>query len=192
LTGAGARPTVAGALLRGYISVLERRGLLPEVRALVSEGTREIIDHPPFPISWVETVVMEEMMDALGRLRGREVVKDVALETARTKTGPIVIPFMRTLLSLWGATPESLFKHVHRLAGVHARGLNVTYVPETPSSGAVEFVYPYAPGDYVYASWEGAYRLAFEVCGVKGTIGRAEMSDGGRRARIRVRWEAGR
>lgn len=185
----GTRPTNAGTLLRGYVSVLDRRGLLPSVREAVSESTRALIDDPPLPISWVETAVMEEMMDVLARLHGRDTVRDVALETSRTKTGPLVIPFMRTLLALWGATPHSIFKHVHRLAGVVSRGLNLSYVVETPTSGVIEIVYPDGTNDAVYASWEGAFHLAFEVCNVQGTIGRAEVSDGGRKGRIAVRWQ---
>jgi hypothetical protein len=186
------RPTVAGLLLRGYISVLRRRGLLEAVRELVSERTRDLIDHPPTPLTWVETLVMEELMDVTGRLYGREAVKDVALETARTQAGPIVLPFMRTLLTLWGATPESIFKHLHRLIGLQAREMSVSYAPETPSSGTVELAYPYPTTDFIYASWEGVLRLTFEVCKVEGTIDRSEVFDEGRRARIKLRWEPGR
>src|SRR6185436_9157478 len=106
---------------------------------------------------------------------------------ARSKLGSILIPFMRTLLALWGATPHSIFRQVQRLAGVVSKGLNLSYVPETPTSGRVELFYPEGTNDAVYASWEGSFHLAFDVAGVKGTIGRAEVSDGGRRARIAVR-----
>jgi len=192
LTATG--PTVAGGMIRGYVSVLERRGLLASVREAVPERAREVIDHPPFPLAWVETAVLAELMDATGRLHGRETVKDISLETARTKAGPILLPFMRTLLSLWGATPHSLFKHLQRLVAVQARGLNVSYAPETPSSGTVELSYPpgHAANDHVFASWEGAFHFIFDVCGVKGTVDRSEVSDGGQRARIGIRWEAGR
>jgi hypothetical protein len=185
----GPRPTVAATLVRGYIAVLERRGLLPSVREVVSEPVRKVIDHPPLPISWIETALVEEMMDAVGRLHGRETVREVGLETARSKLGSILVPFMRTLLALWGATPHSIFKQVQRLAGIVYRGLNLSYVPETPTSGTVELFYPDGTNDSVFASWEGSFHLAFDVCEVVGTIGRAEISDGGRRGRIAVRWE---
>jgi len=183
-----AQPTVAGSLLSGYVSVLDRRGLLPSVRAAVSERTRALIDDPPLAIAWVEASVMEEMMGAIHQLHGREAVREIALENARTKAGPIVIPFMRTLLALWGATPESLFKHMHRLVAIQARGLHVSYIPGTPTSGTMELVYPRGSTDAVYATWEGACQLAFEVCKVQGTVCRAEVSDGGRKARIAIRW----
>jgi len=185
----GTRPTIAGALLRGYLSTLKRRGLLPAVRELVSEGTREIIDRPPIPFAWEEAASMEELMDAIGRLGGRETVKELALETARTQAGPIVFPFMRTLLALGGATPESIFRHIHRVVALQARGLSVAYTPETPSSGTVELIYSYAPNDFVYASWESVFHLVLEACNVDGAIERSELLDEGRRARIKVRWD---
>jgi hypothetical protein len=186
------RPIVSAGLLRGYISVLEDRGLLESVREQASGKTRDLIDHPPSPLVWVETTIMEDMMDVLGRLHGRAMVKAVALETARTKAGPLVLPFMRTLLSLWGATPESIFKHIHRVVGIQAKGLSLTYLPESPASGTVELIYPHGTNDAVYASWEGVFRLAFEVCQVQGTIERAEVSEGGYRGRIKVHWGPGR
>jgi hypothetical protein len=148
-----------------------------------------VIDDPPLPISWIETALLEEIMDAVGRLHGRDTVRDVGMETARSKLGSILVPFMRTLLALWGATPESIFKQVQRLAGVVSKGLTLTYVPETSTSGWVEFFYPDGTNDHVFASWEGSFHLAFDVCDVQGTIGRTEISDGGRRGRVLVRWE---
>jgi len=176
-------------MLRGYVSVLERRGLLPSVREAVSEPAREVIDHPPLPISWIDTALVEEIMDAVGRVHGRETVREVGRETARAKLGSLIVPFMRTLIALWGASPHSIFKQVQRLAGIVSRGLNLSYVPETPTSGTVELFYPDGTNDSVFASWEGSFHLAFDVCQVVGTIGRAEISDGGRRGRIEVRWE---
>ncbi|HYV49516.1 MAG TPA: hypothetical protein VFA20_31875 [Myxococcaceae bacterium] len=182
------RPTVAAGMLRGYLAVLESRGLLPPVRDAVSERARKVIDDPPLPISWIDTALVEEIMDAVGRVHGRETVREVGRETARTKLGSILVPFMRTLLALWGATPHSIFKQVQRLAGVISKGLQLSYVPETPTSGTVELFYPAGTNDSVFASWEGSFHLAFDVCNVEGTIGRAEVSDDGRRARIAVRW----
>ena len=169
--------------------MLERRGLLPSVRGAISDPAREVIDHPPLPITWIDAALVEEIMGAVGRLHGRETVREVGLETARTKLGSVLVPLMRTLLSIWGATPQSIFSQVQRLAWVVSRGLTLSYVPETPTSGAVELFYPDGTNDFVYASWEGSFHLAFDVCGVTGTIGRAEISDGGCRARIAIRWQ---
>jgi hypothetical protein len=95
-------------------------------------------------------------------------------------------------LACGGASPESIFKSIHRVVGLQSRGMTMSYAPESPTSGAVELNYPYPTNDFVYASWEGVFRIVFDVCGTKGTIDRSELGDEGRRGRIPVRWGPGR
>jgi len=176
-------------LVRGYLTLFERYGILEKMRPRLSPELAALVARPPLPISWVSAAVFDELLKAAGESSSRDMVRKVAYENTSQQTGQMVLPMLRTLLKLWGATPATLFRNLNSVVTVQVKGTRLDYVPETESSGIIEIDSDRVANDYVYAGWEGTLMYAYEVAGVKGEIGRTQLLEGGRKGRLPVSWE---
>ncbi len=178
-----------GHLVRGLLAELKSRGLFDAVRAGVSPEAQAMMDDPPLHIVWVPSQRCEELFERLGQVVGREKVQEIAYACVHDTTGPLLTPLIKTYLKLSGASVASTLKHMSQIVSVLYRGIQIDYAPETERSGYLTMRFPEPISDFNYASWEGAYRFGKDVTGVPSwTIGRFDVSEGGKAGRVRVEW----
>lgn len=182
-------PKVSATLLRGWLGVLQRRGILEALKPKLSSELAGIVAKPPLPIAWVEARIIDELISAAGQATDRETIRQCGFEDTRQRAGQMVMPMLRTLLKLWGATPATLFRNIGSVVNIHVRGTTMEYVPESETSGVMEVDPRREASDWLYAAWEGALMFVYEVAGVQGEVSRAELIDNGRKGKIRVRWK---
>jgi hypothetical protein len=179
---------VAAMLVRGYIDLFERRGVMEKIRPKMSPALAAFVAHPPLPIAWVDANLFYELFALAGEATSYAALRQFAMEHTSQQVGPMLLPMLKTLLRLWGATPATLFKNAASVVGVQSKGTRFNYVPESETSGVLEIDPGMVMNPVVWAGWEGTFLFAFEVAGVKGEMGKTEVLDGGRRGRIPVRW----
>lgn len=179
---------VAAMLVRGYIDLFERRGVMEKIRPKMSPALAAFVARPPLPIAWVDATLFYEMLGQAGEVTSYETMRQFAIENTSQQAGPMLLPMLRTLLRLWGATPATIFRNAASVVGVQVKGTKFTYTPETETSGAIDVEPGMVMSQYVYAAWEGTFMYVYEVAGVKGEVGRTEILDGGRRGRVSVKW----
>lgn len=178
----------ANMVLRSYRAALDARGLLVQVRAYAEPEVQRVLDSPPLPIGWAPSSVADGLFEALGKALPREQVREVGYQAVRDNIGPVLAPILRGLLSLFGSTPASIFGNMDRVSAIMVRGITFGWEPESPTAGAVVTRNPVPVPEAIFAGWEGAFLFAFDICGVKGTVDRSELLDGGKSARTRLRW----
>lgn len=182
---------VQWSLVRGYVQVFQARGVLDQVRQGMPPETRQLLDQSRMALGWVDQRVLDEVVDSAGRLRGRDFIRDCALENTRLRAGPLVFPLIRTLMTLWGAQPDTLFKRANTLISVQTRGYHFAYEEGGAASGTLVVQAADARSDFIWAAWEGVCLFVYELCRVQGEIGRSDVQDESRKARIPVRWTPG-
>lgn len=183
-----ARRQTLGIVLRGFLSALEKRGLREPVRKAVSPEVAKLMDQPPIHMAWIDSRVLDEMLIATLKLSDRTTIRDLGHEVVRSTSGPIIAPLLKTFLTLFGTTPASLFSNLNAVARLQFTGLTFQYLKSTDRSGMVEVRYIEKVNPVVFTSWEGTLMFAFDVCGVRGIVSRAELQEDGCSAKLAVQW----
>jgi len=179
---------VAAMLVRGYIDLFERRGVMEKIRPKMSPALSAFVERPPLPIAWVDADLFYELFALAGEATSYGALRQFAVEHTSQQVGPMLLPMLKALLRLWGATPATLFKNAASVVGVQSKGTKFSYTAESDTSGVIEIDPGKVIHPVVWAGWEGTLLFAFDVAGVKGEMGRTQVIDGGRRGRIAVRW----
>ncbi len=117
----------SGTIVRGTIEWIEKAGLTERVRKEVPADTAALIQRPPLSISWVDARHMDQLLGALERVAGTEVVVTYGLEATRRSFGPVLSPMLRGMVGMFGATPASIFGHLDRIASLMIRGATYSY-----------------------------------------------------------------
>ncbi len=178
-----------GAIIfRGYRNAIERRGHLEAVIERVRPSTQQLLRNPPMAIGWVDYDDMNEVFRALGEKMTRLEVRQAGYEAAREGIGPIIAPVIRGTLGLFGASPQGLFGNLRRVTGVVLKSTDFVFTSTGPRAGTMEVINPIPMDPSLYVGWEGAFLFGFEVLGIKGVVGQAEVLDGGKRARVPISW----
>lgn len=179
---------IAAMVVREYIDLFERRGVMAKIRPKMSPALAAFVAHPPLPIVWVDGALFYELLGEAGEATSYDAIRQFAVEHTSEQIGPKVLPMLRALLRLWGATPATIFKNLGSVTSVQSKGTRFSYTPETETSGVIELDPGMVVNPFVYAGWEGILMFAYEVAGVKGELGKTQLIDGGRRGRITARW----
>ena len=187
-TNSSSPQRVAAMLLRGYISLFESHGYMDRMRPKMSPALAAVVARPPLPITWVDSGILYELLQVAGEATSYETIRQCGFENTSQQTGMMVLPMLRTLLRLWGASPATLFKNAGSVITVQVKGTRLEYKPETDHSGVMEIDPGRVVNEFVWAGWEGMFLYAYEVAGVQGEVARTQVLDGGRRGRVALRW----
>src|SRR2546423_11475947 len=120
---------LSGAVLRADIAWLEKTGLEVAVRDRLPPDTQALLDNPPLPISWVPARHVDALLDAVLQIGGEDKLLKLGEETTRSSFGPVLRPLLRTLVSLFGASPGALFNRIDSTLGVFLKGASFTSEP---------------------------------------------------------------
>lgn len=173
-------------VLKVMISFLEKRALLASVKERVKPPTRQLIEKPPLlPFSVIEHEPIDDIFDAVAKLpRGDELLAEIGQAVAHHLSGSVLAPVVQMALSLFGATPPSIFGNLERFYSIPVRGMSFAWESTGERTGVVT-ARAVAPVSIWHVT-RGNLREAFALCGVDGDVAAPEpIADG---ARYRVRW----
>jgi hypothetical protein len=179
---------LTGVVIRGYLQTIESEGLLGKVRELVPESTRAMIDKPPLVISTVSGTVLDDLLVAVERVRGRTAPRKVARKTAGQFFGPVLKSLLQTTLAMFGSSPDALLDRMSGLSSLMVKEVDFGFEKTSKSSGTLTLLFPSAPPTATLSAWEGICDFLFDFCGVRGTVAAHRAVDGGRRCEIDVSW----
>ncbi|HEY6912164.1 MAG TPA: hypothetical protein VI356_22485 [Myxococcales bacterium] len=180
----------SGAVLRADVAWLEKNGLKEAVRERVPAETRALLDKPPLPISWVSGRHVDAVLEAVMAAAGEDKVIQLGAETTRNSFGPVVRPLLKTLVTLFGASPAALFSRLDTVLPVFSRGSTFTYEPSGEREGLLRLrIVDRAPRAW-FVQWRGTLAFGFEVAGVNGSIASCDIDARANGAVYRVAWSA--
>jgi hypothetical protein len=179
-----------GSILRTNVAWLAKSGLEAAVRARVPEETRALFDKPPLPSSWVSARHIDALLEGLFAVGGEEALLRLAEDTTRASFGPVVLPLLKTLVALFGASPASMFSRLDSTVSVYMKGASFTYEETGEREGLLRLRTVDQPPRAWFLQWKGRLRFGFEVARVQGSIASCDVDADGKGAVYRVRWSA--
>jgi hypothetical protein len=181
---------VKATAFRNYIAVIEKLGVMAQVLSRVLPETRQLIESPPLPATWMDAGPIEDMISALVAVRGVDVVRSVTRAGQEAAGLVILRPILSGLLRLFGGTPHTLFSRYGELTKTALRGVGFEWVNETPRSGRLTVIFPMGNMPrHAFVGMESGCELALEFCKVPGgVVSPSEISADGARGVIRIRW----
>jgi hypothetical protein len=188
VTDPAAKREVIGVVFRGIRAELDRRGLTERVLARLQGEAREALERPPLHSTWLPGRLHDEILVATAHETNRQMLRDIGYSVSKATTGPIALPLIKTVLSLFGASPASLLNNLDRITSIQVRGVHHVYQPETPTSGVVTISYPDPADPLLFAVWEGVFSFSKDILGIPVTVETAVSTPDGRSARVRVVW----
>jgi hypothetical protein len=187
------RHSYRGSILRGYVAEVRRMGIFDELRARSSPALELLLNDPHGFPHWVESGPLHELISTVGELRGREGVRQLGYGT--TKHGgftSVLEPIIHLSLRMLGGGPSSLLSRSQLMASVISRGVEMKWVPTSPTSGTMKMRCEAPMNDLSWAVWEGSILYGVELAGAMGTVEPARRGDDGKSCEIDVRWDGAR
>jgi hypothetical protein len=179
---------LTGVVIRGYLQTIESEGLLGRVRELVPEATRAMIDRPPLVVSTVSGTVLDDLLVAVERLRGRTAPRKIARQTAGQFFGPVLKSLLQTTLTMFGSSPNALLERMGGLSSLMVKEVSFGFEETSEAHGTLSLLFPSAPPAATLTAWEGICEFLFDFCRRRGTVAAHRALDGGRRCEIDVSW----
>ena len=181
-----------GTFFRNIVDFIAERGCKTEVLERVSPETRALWDKPPGWLSWVPSVHIDELEAAFLEIAGRDLTVELGRVCSQNLGTTVVRPVLRMAFLLLGQSPSAVFENLDKFFVLVTRGISFSYAEESSNSGVVtaRFDGPGTP-EAAYHVLQGSLQFIFELCGVSGEVGPAEVLEstpGGASVRYRVRW----
>jgi len=179
---------LSGAVLRADIAWLEKNGLEVAVRDRLPPDTQALLDHPPLPMSWVPARHIDALLDAVLQIGGEDKLLQLGEETTQASFGPVLRPLLRTLVSLFGASPAALFSRIDSALAVFLKGASFTYEARGDREGVLHLRTVDRPLLAFHLQWKGTLRFTFDVANAKGAVNSCVVDPDGRGAVYSVSW----
>jgi hypothetical protein len=187
-----ARPLAArqmiGSVFRGYVAALKKRGWVDEVLPRLSPDVAGLVEHPPFPLRWLDFKCSDEVNAALCELKGAEAVRDFLHDVLRDSVGPLLRPLISSILSIVGGGPETLFSRMDSFAPPIIKGTSFRWTSTGPRSGDLELQHHVPISRPAWLAWEGTLLFAYDVTKEQGTVAETRVSPDGLTGTIAVSW----
>ncbi len=181
-----------GTFFRNIVDFIDERGRKAQVLERVSSQTRALCEKPPGWFSWVPSVHIDELEAAFLAVAGREATVELGRVCSQNLGTTVVRPVLRMAFLLLGQTPAVVFENLDRFFALVTRGITFSYMADSPRAGVVvaRFDGPDTP-EAAYHVLQGSLQFIFELCGVSGEVGPADVSEStpaGASVHYRVRW----
>ena len=171
----GARAAL-GSLLRCVLDFLDQKGIRAKVRARVPPATAQLIDAPPWPLSWVAAVHIDQIEIAIMEQLGREGCVELGLAVARSLGGGMIQPVIRAAFFLFGETPPTVFANLDRFFSLTTRGISFSWRTLDQTTGEVLATFQGASVPAAaFHVLQGSLEYVFELTGGRGGVDRAEI-----------------
>jgi len=181
-----------GSAFRLTLDLIDRKGWREAIRAEAPAETAKMMDKLPSPLSWIPAERLEDLEELVARHGGREAAVELGLTAARNLGGSIVKPVIKLALTLFGATPDSLYGNLDRLYSMVTRGLHFAWRDPERKSGVIEA--QFAGGgvrESLFDVTRGNLQYVLEVCSTSGAVGVPEVlrhDENGALVRFVARW----
>lgn len=181
---------VIAAVFRAALDYIGRKKRLEAVIQRVPEATARVIEKPPMPLRFMSAEHIDQVYVAYGEHATRRELVELGLHLSRATGTGAAAPVLKVALSLFGATPLSVFSNMDRFFSLATRGISFSWEQTGDSSGYVDTIFaPGAPPPASATVLEGNLAYTFEMLGVKtGLIDNRQSFDGGHRVRLRAQW----
>ena len=133
----------------------------PETRAALAQ---------PSSAKWHDGSIVVDAAEAVRALAGDAGVEAMNYEAVKQSLGPVMAPFLKVTLALFGAWPDTLIKRMNDNLGTVMKGVHTEWVPSGPRSGRIVITHPEDVREISWACWKGSLRFIFDLCRVKGAI----------------------
>ena len=155
--------------LRALAFRLKQLPYAAKALAVMRPETRAAIENPS-STSWHDGMVVLDLLVAVRQFASDEGVEALNYDAVKHSLGPVLAPFLKVTLALFGGSPESIFKRMNDSIGTVMKNVRAEWKPTGPSQGRLTLTYPDDVNDVSYASWKGSLRFVFDLCAVKGVI----------------------
>jgi hypothetical protein len=181
-----------GSAFRLTLDLIDEKGWREAIRAKAPPETARMMDNPPGPLSWIAAARLEDLEELIARQGGRDAAVELGLEAGRKLGGSIVKPVIKLALTLFGASPDSLYGNLDRLYSMVTRGLHFAWRSTERKSGVVEARFE-GPGvrESLFDVTRGNLKFIFEVCSASGEVSLPQVmrhDDLGALVQFTTRW----
>jgi hypothetical protein len=178
---------ISGAVLRADSAWLEKNGLMAQVRERLAPETQALLDKPPMAVTWVTAHHLDALHEALLAVGGEHMLVQLGQEAAKTH-GVLLERLLKTVSSLFGASPAALFSHMDSFMETYIKGTSFNWEPTGERAGVLRIsnVEP-APLTW-YLRLKGPVLSVFNAVSAKGTIDACDIDPDGKSAAYRVSW----
>jgi hypothetical protein len=192
--------TVASPRERGYLGsafrltldLIEKKGWREAIRAEAPPETAKLMDKPPGALSWIPAARLEDLEELVSRHGGSEAARELGLLAARNLGGSIIKPVIKLALTLFGASPETIFGNLDRFYSMASRGLHFAWRDADRKAGVIEAQFEGAGvRESLFDVTRGNLQYVLELCGASGDVGAPQIvrhDDRGALVRFRARW----
>lgn len=180
------------AIFIGYVAELKQMGIFEAVRAAASPELAALLDDPRRAPSWLEPGPLDEVIAAVGRLRGRNACRELGFNVMKHGFTSVLEPIIHLSLSVIGGGPGSLYSRAQMMVSVTTRGIEMKWKPTAPTSGTVRISSVDVMQDFAWAAWEGTLVYGLELAGVDGTVAPARCEPGGKSCDVDIAWNKGK
>jgi serine/threonine protein kinase len=180
---------IKGSLVRAYTQQIADLGILSPVLNLVRPETRKLMTDLPISNTWIDAMVIEDMINQVESLRGIEAVRVVTRSGINGGVLPILKPAVMPLLRLFGTSPHTLLSRFGKFTKNNVRGLEFEWMHDGERAGTLRVQFPRKNiPRTAFIGFESAMVIICDLCAVNGTISEVEMSRDGSSGLVHVHW----
>lgn len=156
--------------VRSLSKALEGLPRREELLAAMKPATREAMNNPS-SARWHDGDVVLDSAKAVDALLGREAVEEMSYQAVKKSMGPVMEPFLRVSLALFGTSPSTIYKRMNDSLKTVMQNVTASWAPRDEHSGTLTISHPDDVPEVSWASWKGSLRYVFDLCGAKdGTL----------------------
>jgi hypothetical protein len=141
-----------------------------EALAAMRPETRAALERPQ-SAPWHDGALVIDAAEAVQRFAGDAGVEDMNYQAVKRSLGPLVAPFVKISLTLFGAQPGTIYARMNENLTTVMKGVRTEWV-QAPGAkqGRLTITHPDDIRPIAWPSWTGSLRFTFDLCGVAGTI----------------------
>ena len=181
-----------GSAFRLTLDMIDEKGWRAAIRAEAPPETARMMDDLPGALSWIPAARLEDLEELVARHGGREAAVELGILAGRNLGGSIVKPVIKLALTLFGATPDSLYANLDRLYSMVTRGLHFSWREAQRKSGVIEAQFD-GPGvrASLFDVTRGNLKYMLEACSASGDVEQPQIlrhDDRGALVQFNARW----
>ena len=180
---------VKAASLRAHVKWLAREKKLEAVLARVPPAVAELARNPPLASTWIDSLQIEPIMNALQELDGTQAVLRMSREELRADLIAPLRGMISGVLRLFGTSPATVYPRMNDMVKTSVRGMDFRFDRQFDRAGVMEVGYdvereiPFC----MFVSCTAALEMVLELCSVQGRVSDPERIDRAT-ARFRISW----
>ncbi len=181
-----------GTFFRALMDFVDERGLRDQVRGLVAEQTRAVIDTPPRALSFIPSTPIDEVESALQKLIGDEALAECGIACARPLGWSLLQPVIRMAFMMFGQSPEPIFSNLDRFFSMVTRGITFSWAQQGKGGTVSARFAGEGTPEAAFHVLRGTLLFVYELSGTVGEVGTPEVLEStpaGVIVRYDVRWK---